>query len=249
MEKYVNLLKKQNTTNTMVFLLLALPMGIIYFTLTVVGFSLGVGTLVIWIGLPVLFATLFMVQALATVERTMVRSLLQMPHPDQPYGRPEARGFLRRFGNLLRDPYTWTGMIYMLFLKLPLGILSFTLTVVFVTLSAALTCLPLVYLLNLFINSILLKSGVPSPHSILIPYFVEIHGLFDPLAFVRSFAGIPLGLVLWFMTGSLLRGLAVFSGSLANAMLGPGVTPYQVLPHTPSYAAPVRPLEQLVYND
>lgn len=249
MEKYVKNLTKNSMTNTIVFLLMSLPMSIIYFTLTIVGFSLGMGTLVIWIGLPILFATLFMVQAMATAERTMVSSLLQMPHPDQPYARPEARGFLRRFGNLLRDPYTWTGMVYMLFLKLPLGILNFTLTVVFLAVSAALTCLPLVYLLNLFIDSILLKSGVPSPQSILIPYFVEIHGSFDPLAFVRSFAAVPLGLVLWFMTGSLLKALAVFSGTLANAMLGPGTTPYQVQPHTPSYAAPARPMEQLVYTD
>ncbi len=240
MENNVKRVPKRTLTGEIVFLILSLPMSLVYFTLTITGFSVGMGTLVIWIGLPILFATLYVVHGMAAVERKMVSSLLGMPHPDQPYGRVPVQGFLRRFGSLLRDPYTWTGLLYMLFIKLPLGILSFTLTIVFLSLSAALTLLPLVYLLNLFIDLILLRSGVQPGQNILIPYFVEIHGSFDPLTFVRSFGGVPLGLVFWFMTRQMIRGLASFAGVLANAMLGPGATVYNMQPHTLNYAPPMQ---------
>lgn len=247
MENYTKRAAKSPLAGEIAFLMLALPLGIVFFTLTLTCFLLGMGTLVIWIGLPILFATLYMVHGMATVERNMVRALLRMPHPNQPYGRVPAKGFLRNFGSLLRDPYTWTGMVYMLFIKLPLGILSFTLTLTFVLLSVCLTCLPLVYLINVFIDLILLKSGVPSAQSILIPYFVEIHGSFDPLMFIRSFAGVPLGLVLWFVTRLMIKGLASFSGILANAMLGPGATVDIAQPHTLNYAPPTRSTEQRAY--
>ena len=249
MENYTKRSPKSTLTGNFVFLMLSFPMGLIFFILTIVGFSLGIGTLIIWIGLPILFATLYLVRGMTAIERTMVSSLLGMSHPDQPYRREPVQGFLRRFGSLLRDPYTWTGMLYMLFIKLPLGIINFTLTLTFLILSASLTLLPLIYLLNLFIDTILIKSGVPSASSILIPYFLEIHGSFDPLMFARSFAGVPLGLVLCFMTSLLLRGLASFSGILANAMLGPGATVYDTQPHTLNYVAPSGVLAQYTYTD
>jgi hypothetical protein len=235
---------KSTLTGEIVFLMLALVMGLIYFNVVIIGLSLAAGTLVIWIGLPILFATLYAVHGMAEVERRMVSNLLGMPHSELPYGSVTVEGFLRRLGGLLRDPYTWTGMLYMLFIKLPLGIISFTLVLTFSLLSLTLTFLPLVYLLNLFVDAILIKNGVPPGQSILIPYFVEIHGSFNPLAFANSFAAVPLGLVLSFMTRQMIRGLASFSGLLAHAMLGPGSTAYPMQPHTPTYAPSLRMQEQ-----
>lgn len=249
MENYPNITTKRPLASEIAFLMLSFPLGLVFFIVTVVGFSLGIGTLVIWIGLGVLFATLYAVHGMAAVERNLVRNLLHMPHPDQPYSYTPARGFLRKFSNLLRDPYTWTGLVYMLFLRLPLGILNFTLTLTLSVVSTTLTILPLVYLLNLFIDSILIKSGVPSAQSILIPYFVEIHGSFDPLMFARSFAAVPLGIVLWFLTRLVISGLASFSGVLANAMLGPGTTSYNVQPQVLNYMPPTRMMEQQVSLD
>jgi len=238
MEHYTERKPKSALIGNIVFLLLSLPLSLVYFTLAITGFSLGVGTLVIWIGLPILFATLYMVHGMAEIERNMVRSLLHMPHPDLAHERMPAQGLLRRLGNLLRDPYTWTGLLYMLFIKLPLGIISFTLTLTFLLVSICLAFLPLAYLISLFVNVILLKSGVQPGDSILIPYFLEVHGSFDPLMFARSFVGLPLGFVFGFLTIQLIRGLASFSGILANVMLGPGTTEHVMQPHTPGYNTP-----------
>src|SRR5258707_851440 len=235
---------KSTLTGEIVFLMLALVLGLIYFNVVIIGLSLATGTLVIWVGLPILFATLYAVHGMAEVERRMVSNLLGMPHSELPYGHVPEKGFLRRLGGLLRDPYAWMGILYMLFIKLPLGIISFTLVLTFSLLSLALTFLPLVYLLNLFIDAILIKSGVPSFQSTLIPYFVEIHGSFNPLAFANSFAAVPLGLVFCFITRQMIRGLASFSGLLAHAMLGPGSTTYPIQPHTPTYAPSLRMQEQ-----
>jgi hypothetical protein len=127
---------------------------------------------------------------------------------------------LKRFGNVLRDPLTWTSMIYMI-VKLPLGIISFTLALVLPIVSLSLTLLPLVYLVNLLVNTILLKNGIQST-GIIVPYFIEVRGQFDLVMFARSLIGVPIGLALWLVTRFLLNGLALLSGEIARALLSPG---------------------------
>jgi uncharacterized membrane protein len=51
-----SLMGKRSTMSSLIFLLLSLPMGIIFFTVTVTFLSLGVSTVIIWIGLPILLA-------------------------------------------------------------------------------------------------------------------------------------------------------------------------------------------------
>ncbi len=223
------------------FLLLSFPLGIFYFVLTITGFSLGMGTLVIWIGLPILFATLFLVRVLGEVERRLVGNLLHMPIsyrlPDQ---RVPGQGFLKRFGKLLTDPYTWTSMIYII-LKLPLGILNFTLTVTLTCISIALTLMPLGYLINLLVNTILLANGVVSS-SIIIPHFIEIHGTFDPTMFIRTFISVPVGILFWLITRNTLAILALKTGELARPLRGPGEA-IAAWPHEDLHNAAQRPQE------
>ncbi len=151
----------------------------------------------------------------------MVANLLHVSFPDQlHYHDMPQRGFLKKFGNVLRDPLTWTSMIYMI-VKLPLGIISFTLALVLPIVSLALTLLPLVYLVNLFVNTILWKNGIQST-GIIVPYFLEVRGQFDLVMFARSFIGVPIGLALWLVTRFLLNNLALLSGEIARALLSPG---------------------------
>ena len=229
--------QKRTTAGNITFLLLSFPLGLFYFLLTVIGLAVGVSTLVIWIGLPVLFATFMIIRGMAEIERRMVTSLLHVSFPAQLH-RHDApqQGFLRRFGSVLRDPLTWTGTIYMI-LKFPLGIISFTLALVLPLVAIAVTALPVAYLINLFVNLILLKNGIHST-GIIIPYFIEVHTEFDLVMFARSFIGVPVGLALWFMTRYLLDGLALLSGEMARALLSPGGVDVTVQPGRP-YAAPM----------
>jgi Putative sensor len=236
-----------STRGNIIFLLLSFPLGLIYFLIVVLGLAVGLGTLIIWVGLPILFATLFIIRCMAEVERRMVNSLLHLPVPYRLPTPPEPRlGFLRRFGRMLSDPYTWTSTIYVL-LKLPLGILSFVLTLTLSVASAALVLFPLGYLVSLLVNVILLKNGIPSDGT-LIPGFIEIHGSFDLVMFTRSFIGVPVGIVLWLFTCALLNSLARASGELANALLGPGVAYVIAQPPASNAASGVKE-EQPVYTE
>ena len=147
---------------------------------------------------------------------------------------------------MLSDPYTWTSTIYML-LKLPMGILSFTLALTLLVTSAALVFFPLGYLISLLVNVILLQNGIAS-NGTMIPGFIEIHGSFDLVMFARSFLGVPVGIALWLCSRSLLNGLALASGELAKALLGPG--PAYVMTQPPvSNAVPNAREEQSVYTE
>lgn len=156
---------------------------------------------------------------MAEVERQLIGRLLRRPLPTQLSRPQQEHAFLNRLGVLLRDPGTWTMMPYML-LKLPLSIVSFVLALSLPLFALALTVFPLIYLLNLYIDIILLKNGIHSS-SELIPYFIEIHGGFDLTMFLRTFLMIPIGIVFWFLAYLFLQGLAAFSRELAYALLGP----------------------------
>ena len=220
--------KMSTFAGNIAFLLLSFPLGLIYFLVTVIGLTVGASTLIIWIGLPILFATLVLIRAMAAVERRMITNLLHVSFPDQPYSQEMSqRSLWRRFGSILRDPLTWTSTLYMI-VKLPLGIVSFTLALVLPIVSLSITLLPLVYLVNLFVNSILLMNGIQST-GIIIPYFLEVRGQFDLVMFARSFIGVPIGLALWFATCFLLNGLALLSGEIARGLLSQGEEAPEIL--------------------
>ena len=209
---------KSTTAGSVVYLLLSMPLGICFFVITVVGLSVGLGTLVIWIGLPILFGTLVAIRGMAAIERRLVVTLLRFPLPYTQRRYSETRrSFMQYVKDMLRDPLTWTSTIYML-IKMPLGIISFTLALVLPIVSTAITLMPLVYLVNLFVNAILLKNGIQSS-SIIVPYFIEVRNTFDPIMFLRSFVGIPVGIVLWYVTRLVLNGVALGSAELVHAML------------------------------
>jgi hypothetical protein len=213
--------REVSKTGSFIFLLLAFPFGLLYFLLTIIGLSFGISTFIIWLGLPILFGTLLLIRGMAAMERNMVSNLLNipLPSPTRQTDGPKQK-FWQQFGNVLRDPVTWTSLIYMI-IKLPLGIISFTLTLTLSILSLALTAMPVVYLINLFVNSILLKNGIDSSSTIF-PNFIEIHTYFDPLMFARTFIFVPVGLLVWWITWFLLSKLAYISGELARAMLCSG---------------------------
>ncbi len=61
--------KKSTTAGNIAFLLLSFPLGLIYFLVTVIGLAVGVSTIILWIGLLILFATLVLIRGMAAVER------------------------------------------------------------------------------------------------------------------------------------------------------------------------------------
>jgi hypothetical protein len=70
--------------------LLGFPLSIVAFVLVVTGLSVGVGTLIIWIGLPLLVLTLLVARGFAAVERMRIPAVLQRDLPSPVYRRARA---------------------------------------------------------------------------------------------------------------------------------------------------------------
>ena len=115
------------------FLLVNFPLSLVGFVLTVVGLSLGAGLMVTIIGLWVLAGALFAIRSYGSVERGLVRSLLDEdiaePLPVGAGRNAGSNSAWRRFFDVFSDGLAWRTALY-LFIKLPWGIFTFTVTLV-----------------------------------------------------------------------------------------------------------------------
>lgn len=135
----------------LLYLALAFPLGLAYFILLAVGFSLGLGLTIIWIGLPILAAVFALSWGAASLERLMAIEMLGAAVPPMSPVSPAALGaqapapgFWSRIGAFLANPVTWKGLAFLL-LKFPLGVVSFVVTVTLLAVSGALLSAPFVY--------------------------------------------------------------------------------------------------------
>ena len=121
-------IRESRTYLRILYLLLALPLGVIEFTFLVTALSFGFGTAITLIGIPVLVATVWAWRWLAQLERRIIGRLLgvEIPAPYRP-DPPDTRWW-KRLGARLADPATWKDLAFLL-LQLPLGIVAFSVTV------------------------------------------------------------------------------------------------------------------------
>lgn len=112
----------------LVYMIISLATGIVYFTIVVTGISMSFGMLVMIIGIPLLVAVLGLVRAMSLFEGRLVELLLGTRMPRRLRSTPPDMGFFQRIGFWLKDGRTWASMVYMI-LMLPLGIAYFTVAV------------------------------------------------------------------------------------------------------------------------
>jgi signal transduction histidine kinase len=106
------------------FMVGSFPLRLIQFVLIVVGMAVGIGTVVIWVGIPILMATTGLARWFADVERRWVRGALRTPVPDAERLPVDGAGVLRRWQTRLIDPTTWRDLLYLL-IAFPLGVAEF----------------------------------------------------------------------------------------------------------------------------
>jgi signal transduction histidine kinase len=116
------------TYGRILYLLLALPLGVAEFAFLVTAISFGFSTAITLIGIPVLVGSVYAWRWLAELERRLIRSLVgtEIPSPYRP--DPVGGRWWQRVGARLADPATWKDLAFLL-LQLPLGVLSFTIAV------------------------------------------------------------------------------------------------------------------------
>ncbi len=123
-----------------VYLLLAFPLGTFYFVFLVTGLSLGFGLIITLVGIPILLLVLSGSWVLCRFERQVAITLLNEDIPLS-VSRPASGGLWSQVKALLKDRVTWTGVLY-LFLKFPLGIVTFTIAVTLIAVTVGFLAAP-----------------------------------------------------------------------------------------------------------
>jgi signal transduction histidine kinase len=149
------LMERQQTYTSIGYLLLSFPLGLLYFIFLVIGLTLGIGTLVIWLGVPILLFVQWLWWRTAIMERNMAVNWLHVDIPLMELHIDKTKPFWDRLRTHLSNSVTWKSLLY-LFLKLPLGIITFCITLnalvmvialISVTLSLGLVISPFVFLI------------------------------------------------------------------------------------------------------
>lgn len=190
---------------SLLYLLLTLVTGIVYFTFAVTGLSLSIGLAILIIGVPFFLVFIGVARVIALAEGRLVESMLGTRMPRRPTYPDRKTPLLQRIGEMLKDPRTWGTLLYQVAM-LPLGVFYFTFAVVGIVVSLALILAPIVVLLY-HAGLIQIEGTVGGPHEALLP-LISI-----------------LGLLLLTITMHLARGLGYLHGQLAKTLLVSARTP------------------------
>ncbi|MFD3435911.1 sensor histidine kinase [Streptomyces sp. NPDC058685] len=112
------------------YLMLSLPISIIFFTFAIVTISLGAGLLVTFLGIPVLAAGLAGCRAFGALERTRARSLLRLDVDNPEPVRPRTNGLMSWVGAVLKSGTSWRHLLYAV-VHFPWAITAFTVAFTF----------------------------------------------------------------------------------------------------------------------
>ncbi len=183
-----------------IYLLLAFPLGLVYFVFLVTGLSLGIGLIIIGIGIPILLLMMTSWWGLASFERKITIWLLRVEDIPPMLTKTKSRkGIWERFGYYLSNPVTWKSLVY-LCARFPLGLLSFIVSVILISLTTGMVAAPVIY------ESHTLNVG-----------FWQVDTLGEAL--ICSILGVGVGLI----SIHVMNSLAFVSGRFASLMLGPAL--------------------------
>ncbi|MFG1709001.1 sensor histidine kinase [Nonomuraea sp. M3C6] len=186
------------------YTLVGFPTAVIGFVLLIAGFSAGLGTAVVWVGVPLLAGTLMIARGFADAERGWLSDVLKRP-PVRPRYRPapSGAGRFRRIVNPMTSGQSWLDLLHGI-LVFPFAIISFVLTVVF-------WCVPIAGLTWPLYG--IVTSQIPGNMEL-----PELLGLGDGY-FVNSVFYVSVGLVFALIMPFMVRGAALIRAGLGRALL------------------------------
>jgi hypothetical protein len=227
LSKFFGVVVRGQTYLNALYLLLAFPLGLFYFVFLVTGLSVGIGTIIIWVGVLILALVYGAWYAMIVFERQMAIGMLHEDIPPMSHQDLTGKSLWQKFVVTLRNPVTWKGLVYLIG-KFPLGILSFVVLVTMLSVSAAFIGLPFYYQyihpgVDLTINGI---------------YYFNPIWLIDTLP--EALLGCLAGLFIALISLHIFNGLAWISGKFARVMLGNfSAAPAASAPEMPALIEPV----------
>lgn len=189
------------TYRNLLYLVLAFPLGMAYFVVLTVGFSLGVGLAVFLVGIGILLATVIGLRWVADIERRLSNALLEtsIAAPDDVADHDGGIAAVARA--YLSAPSTWRGFGFVM-LKFWAGTLSFVLLVTTLGVAIELLLLPVIPggALNVQINDVVIAETLTTSAE-------------------RALA-VPAGAALYVIALHLVNAVAGVNARVAEALLG-----------------------------
>ncbi|WP_449066252.1 sensor histidine kinase [Planomonospora algeriensis] len=186
------------------YLLTGFPLSVIAFCLAVVGFAAGLGTTVVWVGVPILAATLMLARGFADIERRSLPQVLGHPVARPRYRpAPETAGWFRRAVNPLTSGQSWLDLLHAI-VNFPVAVVTFSVAVTW------------------WAGTVL---GLTAPiYGWIIASIPDNHGLAELLGFGDSalaevILNTAIGAVFAITLPVVLRGAALVQAGLGRAML------------------------------
>jgi signal transduction histidine kinase len=182
------------------YLLVSFPVGLATFIFLVTMISVGVGLAVVWIGVPILAATIVAMRWLARLERWRAARVLGGSIPTS-YLPPQRGGVIGWMRTALGDAATWKDLLWLMIVLPALGLAGFTLAVCTWGTTLGLLSLPAWY-------SAAGAGGVD-------------FGLLNVDTLDEAWIGVPAGLLVLAITVPLTRGAGMGLAMLGRALLAP----------------------------
>lgn len=192
---------RPRTYGSLIYLWLGFPLGLAYFIGLTVGFAAGIPLTIVWVGLFVLFATFAGAWFAEGLERQLAIRLLGASVPARLDEATVAVG--QRFARIratAKSPALWKGLLF-LFLKFPLGLVGWILSLVSLVVSLAFLCAPF---------ALLFGGGNVD------------FGWWEPATFLEALPLSPVGLLALFVSLHLHNALGWAWARLAEWLLGAG---------------------------
>ncbi|GGL00331.1 histidine kinase [Planomonospora parontospora subsp. parontospora] len=186
------------------YLLTGFPLSVIAFCLALTGFAAGLGTVVVWLGVPILAATLMLARGFADIERRSLPQVLGYQVARPRYRRaPENAGWFRRMANPLTSGQSWLDLLHAI-VNFPIAVVTFCIAVTW------------------WAGTVL---GLTAPiYGWIIASIPDNHGLAELLGFGDSalaevILNTAIGAVFAITLPVVLRGAALVQAGLGRAML------------------------------
>ena len=176
--------------------LVSFPLGIFYFVFLLTWLLLGFGLLILWVGLPMLLLAILIWWYLAAFERVLAIGLCRTDIPPMKRRKLGKVSLWTKFRNHMGHPVTWKGLGF-LFIKFPVGIFQFTITIALISIVGGLLSAPFTY-----------------------RYWHFSIGLFEVISLPLALISFAIGVVLVFPILHVFAFMGKVLGQLAAAMLG-----------------------------
>ncbi|MEE1619216.1 sensor histidine kinase [Brachybacterium sp. J153] len=198
---------------------LAVVLGAVGFSLVITLLAAGIGTVVVWIGLPILVGGVLVARGFASAERALQSVVLghHLPTP-LPKRSPAGAGWMRRTVTPLTDPQRWLDSLWVL-VNFLLSLITFPLALAWVLGAIGTVGGPLA--------TLILENVLPADDR---SAFADLLGFTGPLALTIDITlQVVVGLLFLLTVGPVTRGLATLHRSVGRGLLSSRYEEQQLL--------------------